>query len=180
MPNHPFRSLTIVLMGILLAAAAGWAQAAPKYAAINLQRTLEESGKGKAILGQLRAKEQSLLGELEKSDKQIAALEMRIKTQSLTMTVDALQRLEAELSTSRTQRKRAEEDAGKEFQRFQFSLVSKMQEEVFSLISDYAKEKEIAMVFNLSAQNSVVYCQPAIDITAEIIKRYDAVQGAKN
>jgi Skp family chaperone for outer membrane proteins len=170
-----FAGLFLVLF---CAAPALFAQTVPKIAAIDLQRTLEESVEGKNVISRLRLKEQGILGELDKIDKQILSLETKLKAQRLTLTEEAQGSLALDLDRTRIMRKRIEEDSAKDFQRLQMTLLAKMQDEVFSLIKDYAGENQIHLVFSLSPRNGLVYFQPGLDITAEIIKRYDALKSA--
>lgn len=157
-------------------AIAGFTQQSPKIAAVDLQKTLEQSSEGKSVVSQLRQKEQAILGELEKLDKQILSLETRLNTQRLALSDEAQQKLAFELESARIQRKRTEEDSTKEFQRLQFTLVSRLRTEVYSVIQSYAREQQISLVFDLSAPAGVVYCEPGLDITSEIIRRYDAAK----
>jgi hypothetical protein len=69
-----------------------------------------------------------------------------------------------------------EEESTKEFQNFQFTLVSKLRNEVLAVIAGYAKEKQIGLVFDLSAPSGALYCEPGLDVTADIIRRYDATK----
>jgi Skp family chaperone for outer membrane proteins len=165
-------------LSTLLALSAAEPQA-PKIAAVDLQRTFESSAEGKAVLSQLRLKEQSIIGELDKFDKQILSLETKLRTQGLTLTEEAQQKLDFELGTAKLQRKRVEEDSTKEFQRLQFTLVSKLRKEVLEVIEGYAKEKQISLVFDLSAPSVALYCESGLDVTAEIVRRYDASKTTK-
>lgn len=163
----------------VLSAISAMAQDVPRIAAVDLQRAFEDSAEGKAVLNQLRQKEQAILGELDKFDKQILSLETKLRTQRLTLTEEAQQRLGFDLDTARLQRKRVEEDSAKDFQRLQFTLVSKLRNEVWAVIEGYAKEKQLNMVFDLSAPSVALYCDPGLDITTEIIRRYDATKTAQ-
>ncbi len=154
----------------------GNAQQPPKIAAIDLQQALERSVEGQSVLLELKQKEQAIMSELGKYDRQILSLESKMRTQRLTLNEEAQQKLAFELETARIQRHRVEEDARKEFQRLQFTLVSKLRNEVLAVVNGYAKEQQISLVFDLSAPGGVVFCAPALDITAEVIRRYDSAK----
>jgi Skp family chaperone for outer membrane proteins len=179
MVKKSFSIIVGVFSFLALTAISTPTQEMPRVAAVDLQRTFEGSAEGKAVLNQLRQKEQSIIGTLDKYDKQILDLETKIRTQRLTLTEEAQQKLDFELSTAKVQRKRVEEDSTKEFQRLQFSLVTKLRGEVLAVIEGYAKEKQISLVFDLSAPSTALYCEPGLDVTGEIIRRYDATKAAK-
>jgi outer membrane protein len=167
-----------ILVSVVAFAMAGFTQQSPKIAAVDLQKAFEQSAEGKGIISQLRQKEQAIVGELEKLDKQILSLETKLNTQRLTLSEEARQKLAFELESAKLQRQRTEEDSTKEFQRLQFSLVSRLRTEVYSVIQSYAREQQISLVFDLSAPAGVIYCEPALDITSEIIRRYDAAKAS--
>jgi len=162
-----------------LLASPALAQQAPRIAAVDLQRAFESSAEGRTVITQLRQKEQTIIGELDKFDKQILSLETKLKTQRLTLTEEAQQKLGFELETAKLQRKRVEEDSTKEFQRLQFSLISKLRNEVLAVIEGYAKEQQISLVFDLTAPSVALFCEPGLDLTAEIIRRYDTSKTTK-
>jgi Skp family chaperone for outer membrane proteins len=171
-------AICLILLGGLTAFP-GSAQQPPKIAAIDLQQAFERSVEGQNVLSQLKQKEQGIMNELGKYDQQILSLETKLRTQRLTLNEDAQQKLTFELETARVQRKRVEEDATKEFQRLQFTLVSRLRNEVLAVVGDYAREQQISLVLDLSAPSGVVFCEPALDITTEVIRRYDSSKAAK-
>ena len=91
------------------------------------------------------------------------------------MTFEAQEQLAFDLDKLRTERKRVSEDSLKEWQRLQFRLFNKIREEVNPIIENVAKEKGYNLVLDLSS-NSVAYFSLAIDITDDVIKRYDALK----
>jgi Skp family chaperone for outer membrane proteins len=173
------RKILVLFVVAGLSAGTGFTQQALRIAAVDLQMAFEQSIEGKNALSQLRQREQTIIGELEKYDKQILSLETKLKTQRLTLTEEAQQKLALDLDTARTQRKRVEEDSAKEFQRLQFSLVSNLRNEVLAVIAGYAKEQQISLVFDLSTGAGIAFCEPGLDITSEIIRRYDASKAVK-
>lgn len=151
----------------------GFSQQPYKVAIINSQKTLEESAEGKKAFAQLRERNDKIKGDLARIDEEIRTLETRYNTQRLTMSDDALMQLTSDLDRKRTERKRYEEDSARDFQRLQFNLTQKIRDEVVPIINQVAKEKGFDLVFDAVA-GGVVYFNPAIDITDEVIRRYDA------
>lgn len=150
----------------------GFSQQVYKIAVINAQKTLEDSAEGKKAFAQLRERNDKIKRELERIDGEIQALETRYNTQRLTMSDEALMQLSSDLDRKRTERKRYEEDSTRDFQRLQFNLTQKIRNEVVPIIHQVAKEKGFDIVFD-AIGSGVVYWNPAIDITSEVIRRYD-------
>ncbi len=151
----------------------GAAQQLFKAAVVDSQKTLQTSKEGQKAIALLQEKEQKINNELANLDKKIQDLETKFQTQRLVMTFEAQEQLSFDLDNLRTERQRFAEDSLKEWKRLQFNLFDKIREEVNPIIETVAKEKGFSLVLDL-ASNSVVYFSLSVDITDEVIKRYDA------
>ena len=170
------RGATKILLFIFLFAVfvfQGFSQQAYKVAVINSQQTLEGSAEGKRAFAQLRERNDKIKRELERLDGEIQTLETRYNTQRLTMSDEAIMQLTSDLERKRTGRKRYEEDSARDFQKFQFDLTQKIRNEVVPIITQVAKEKGFDLVLD-GVAGGVIYFNPAIDITSEVIRMYDA------
>ena len=171
-------------MGVLLflslfmvAFTLGLAQESPKIGVINSQDVLERSAEGKRVIARLQEKDKSNQAALTKLDEEIRQLETRLNTQRLTLSEEAAYNMNADLQRKQTERKRVAEDASRDFQDLQMKLFNKIQSELIPIIEAMGKEKGIDLVFDL-ARSGAVYFDPAIDMTNEVIRRYDASKAA--
>jgi outer membrane protein len=165
---------------LLLAAAAPLISAqetATKVGVINSQEVLEKSAEGKRGIARLQEKDKSNQATVDKLDSEINALQTRLNTGRLTLTEEQLYNMNADLNKKQTDRKRIAEDATRDFQDLQVKLFNKVQSELIPIIDGLGKEKGIEVIFDL-AKSGAVYFNPAIDVTAEVIKRYDASKAA--
>lgn len=164
-----------VLLLLLLAAAAplSTAQEPTKIGVINSQEVLEKSAEGKRVIARLQEKDKSNQAGLDKLDQEINQTQTRLNTGRLTLSEEQLYNLNADLNKKQTDRKRIAEDAVRDFQDIQVKLFNKVQSELIPIIDQLGKEKGIEVIFDL-AKSGAVYVNPAIDVTAEVIKRYDA------
>ena len=164
--------LTIGL--ILLAAVASFAQQqAYKIGIINSAKAFETSSEGKKAYAQFQERDNKIKSDLQKQDDAIRALENRMSTGRLTMTQEALLATQGDHDKKQTERKRYEEDATRDFQTFQQNVVQKIRNEMVTIIEALSKERGFDLVLDL-ATSGVVTFYPAIDITDEVVKRYDA------
>jgi Skp family chaperone for outer membrane proteins len=85
--------------------------------------------------------------------------------------------MNADMNKKQTDRKRIAEDASRDFQDLQVKLFNKVQSELIPIIDALGKEKGIDVILDL-AKSGAVYFNPAIDVTEEVIKRYDASKAA--
>jgi Skp family chaperone for outer membrane proteins len=169
----------MILLGILLVGFfyPGLAQETFNVGVINSAEVMQTSAEGKKAMFTLKQKEQQINDELIKIDNQAKELELKLSSQKLVLSLDSQQQMAYDLEQLRTKRKRAEEDYTKEYQQLEFSLVSKIRNEVFPIIESVAKEKNFRLVLDLSVTGAA-YVDPVIDITDEVIQRYDEVKSS--
>jgi outer membrane protein len=170
--NRVRKIAPLVILFILAVAAASYAQQVSKIAIINSQRAFETSLEGKKALGQLQDREAKIKADIQKMDDAIRLLENRLNTGRLTMTNEALLALQADIEKKTTERKRYEEDQAREINQLSANLIQKIRVEMVSIIEALAKERGLELVLD-TATSGVVTASPTIDITEEIVKRYD-------
>jgi outer membrane protein len=158
---------------VLLLAAAAFAQQAVKIAVINSQQAFEQSVEGKKAAAQMQDRDTQIKANIQKLDDAVRVLQNKMSTGRLTMTQEALVALQSDIDKKQTERKRYEEDATREFQQFQFNLVQKIREEMVTIIKALRTERGYDIVLDLQASGTVDF-NPTIDITDEIVRRYDA------
>lgn len=176
MKKRPVQALLFLCL-FAAALTLGSAQQSPKIGVINSQEVLEKSAEGKRVIARLQEKDKSNQAALSKFDEEIRQLETRINTQRLTLSEEALYNMTADLQRKQTERKRVAEDATRDFQDMQMKLFNKVQSELIPIIEAMGKEKGIDLVFDL-ARSGAVYFNPAIDLTEDVIQRYDASKAA--
>ncbi|MCX8160147.1 MAG: OmpH family outer membrane protein [Candidatus Saccharicenans sp.] len=166
---------TVMLLAVLLIAGShlALAQQALKVGVINSQEILEKSAEGKKAIAQLEEKNKKTQQDLAKLDDQIRQLESRLSTQQLTMTQEAILSLSVDLDRKRTERQRMAEDAQKDMQELTQRLYMRIQGEVMPIINKLGQEKGLDLILDLR-ESGVLYFSPAVDLTQEVIKRYDA------
>lgn len=172
----------IRLIVLIAAAAAGLAGLAPaqeggKLGMINSQEILDKSAEGRKALAQLQAADKKYTDEITRMDDQIKQLQSRLSAQRLTLTVDAAAGIQADIQKKQTDRQRAAEDATRAMQELQARTFGQIQSELIPIIEQLRKDKELDLIFDLAKSGTVFY-SPALDLTAEVIKRYDASKAA--
>jgi Skp family chaperone for outer membrane proteins len=166
-----------IILFILAIAGVSYAQQVTKIAIINSQKAFETSLEGKKALGQLQDLDTRIKGELQKQDDAIRLLENRLNTGRLTMTNDALLGIQADIDKKTTDRKRYEEDKTREAQQLSTNLIQKIRVEMVAVIEALAKERGLELVLD-TATSGVVTASPTIDVTDEVVRRYDQTKAA--
>lgn len=150
-----------------------FAQETTKIGVVNSQQVLEMSSEGKKAIAQLENKRNSNQDRVAKLDEEIRQLETKLNTQRLTLTNEAISQLISDVEKKRTDRKRFAEDSVRDLQDLQIRLFNKVQGELIPIIEQIGKEKNLDIILDL-ANSGAIYINPVIDLTTEVIKRYDA------
>jgi outer membrane protein len=162
----------LIILSILVVAAASYAQQVTKIAIVNSQKAFETSSEGKKALAQLQDRDSKIKTDLQKMDDSLRLLENRMNTGRLTMTSEALLALQADIDKKTTERKRYEEDAARDAQQLSANLIQKIRIEMVAIIENLAKERGLELVLD-TATSGVVTASNTIDITDEVVRRYD-------
>lgn len=148
------------------------AQQPSKIGVIDSQEVLEQSAEGKKVLGQLADRNKRNQERLTKLDEDIRRIETELNTQRLTLTQEALMQKNTDLERKRTERKRTAEDLYREMNELTTRLFGRIQNELLPIIEQLGKEKGLDIIFDLG-KSGAVYFNPAVSITADVIRRYD-------
>ncbi len=156
----------------------GYSQTASKIGVVNSQEVLEKSAEGKKIMAQLEERNKKNQDTIAKLDNEINQLQSKLNTQRLTLTNEAMMQLNSDIEKKQTDRKRMAEDTYREMQEFTQRLFQKMQGELIPIIEKVGKDRGLDLIFDL-LKSGTIYFSPTIDLTAEVIKRYDAAKAQK-
>ena len=171
-------TISIALLALLTAVAASQSFAQAKIGVLNSQDVLEKSGEGKKVIARLQEKDKQNQATVAKLDDEIRTIQTKLNTQRITLTEDAVMQLTADLEKKNTDRKRMAEDAYSGMQELTQRLFKRVQDELIPIVETLGKERGLDIIFDL-AKSGAVYWNPAIDITVEVIKRYDTSKAGK-
>jgi len=156
----------------------GYAQQPMKVGVVDSTQVLEKSKEGKRVTAQIEAKNKTLQEDLVRLDDKIRDLETRLNTQRLTLSQEALGNLMADLDKQRTARTRFVEDSRRELNDLTQRLFAKLQSELRPIIADVGKGKNLDIIFDVGS-SGIIYFNPAVDITPEVIQKYDISKGSE-
>jgi outer membrane protein len=160
---------TVLALGL---AAPVFGQQAIKVGVVNSQRAFESSAAGKKAAGQLQERDNRIKSDLARMDNELKQLQTKLSAQRLTMSADALLQLQGDIDKKTTAQKRYQEDATRDIQKLQYDIVQRVRGDMVSVVETIAKEKGLDLVIDLGS-SGVVYFNKTIEITDDVIKRYD-------
>lgn len=146
------------------------------FAFIDLQRVAGQSVEGKAATAKVQALNQKKVTELNDKNKQLQAAQQKLQGGSL-LNDDARAQLEKEVNRLQVEIQRFTQDAQTDVQDLQQDLQEEFQRKLFPVIQLIATEKKLQILFS-RLDAGIVWAEPSLDITADVITRFDAVTGA--
>ena len=147
-----------------------------KIAVIDVARIMTESKRGQEVVRQLEQLQAQKRTELEALNTDIGSLRNRIQEGRLSLADDALEKLLLELQQKTVSLERASEDAERELQAMQQSDIKKVEDDVLPIIQTVGRELGFTLIFN-KFQSGLVFASEEVDITNEILSRFDAESG---
>jgi outer membrane protein len=170
----------IVVFPLLMVGMSAWAQAqtaaqAPaKVATVHVQNAILQTKEGQKAAQDLQAKFLPRRTELEKKNADITAIQTQMRAGSATMSDAAKAKLQRDFDNNTKELKRASDDFDAEVQQEEGRLMNDLGQKILEVISKYCGQNSISMVVDVSNQQSpVLWADPSIDITNEVIKLYD-------
>lgn len=147
---------------------------AGKIGVLHVYTAISQCAEGKQALGDFEKKATAKKEELERKNNEIQELQKQLQSQSRTLNDDSRAALVKSIDSKTTELQRATDDAQKEFGQLQNEILGRIGNKIGPLVQQYAKENNFTLIVDSSNQNSqLIYADPGIDITEDIIKRVD-------
>lgn len=179
MSKNLFR--TALALGLALSPTLAWGQSsapAPvtgKIGVINIQAAIANTGEGKKAFGELDKKYAPRRQDLQEQQQAVDSLQAQLQKQGTTLSDEEQRRLTRELQEKQTRLKRSQEDAQADFSADSQEVISRVGQKLVKLVDDYARENGYVLVIEGNPQQlPIYYVAPQVDLTEEMIKRYDA------
>lgn len=144
-------------------------------AVFDFQKTIQDSSQGQKVIAQLKEKETTFTQQLNRLNDQILSLQNKLKVQKQILSFEAQKQISMDLDRLVVDRSRLEEDSTREYQQLKFELLNRARNEVFSIVQAMAIEKQFSLVLEVST-GGVAFFDPTLDITEEVIRRYNEAQ----
>jgi outer membrane protein len=158
----------------MAAVASAQAPATPtKVAIIHIQQAIVSTKDGQAAQADLGTRFGPKRAALEKKQSDLAALQDQLKKGSATMSDEAKNKIAKDIDTLTKDLTRGGEDYDAEVQQEEGKIMNDLGQKMLDVVGKYAAQNGYAMVLDVSNQQTVLWADPAVNITAECIKLYD-------
>jgi Skp family chaperone for outer membrane proteins len=191
-------AVSVCSLALVLSAAPGYAQAAApaqppaaqaqpapapqppppfpqgaKVGLVNLQQIASLSIEGKASTAKVQALITKKQSEAAAKAKQLSDNQAKLQTGGALLNDIARAQLEKDIERQTVESDRFQQDAQAEITEMQTQLQGEFQQRLFPVLNQLVQEKGLHILLS-AADAGVIIADPAIDLTLEAIKRFDA------
>lgn len=159
---------------------AGAQAAAPtKIGVISVQEAIASTQEGKAKAAELGTQFAPRNNELSTISKKIDDLNTQLRTGANTLSADAQNRIQSQISQYQQSLQRKGQDLQADQQAAEQDVIEEIGRKMEAILDKYAKDNGYAVVLDVSSQQtSVFWAADAVNITPQIIQLYDQANPA--
>jgi outer membrane protein len=139
---------------------------------VDMQRALNECSAGKKAKDEVRRKFERAQNELKRQREDLDRMRESYDKKALVLKEEERRTLEKDLEVRSLDFKRKYEDFQRDLKRTDAELTSGIVEQLYGVVGGYAKERGFTVVLETSS-GGLVYADPSVDVTDEVIKRHD-------
>ena len=172
------RLLAVPLLAAMLQLAPT-ARADTKVAFVDLQRALNEVADGRQAKAKLKKEFDSKQKQLDERQEELKRLQADLQSKGDAMSDDARRKAQSEMDQKLMDVSRLYASLQKELTQNEHDATKGIFSKMSSLIKSIAEAEGVSMVFEKS-DSALMYAQPSLDLTNELIRRYNASGGSKD
>jgi len=169
--------VNLKIFGLALASTAAMLAQAPatKVGVINIQQTILSTKDGQKATQNLQAKFDPRRKDIERKQQEIQQMQDSFRKTQNTASEDQRTKLARDIDQKQMALKRDMEDAQGDFEQEQSRAYNELGGRLLQVIDKYARDNSYTLILDVSSpQTPVLYMANGTDITAEIVKLYDA------
>src|SRR6202171_809471 len=154
--------------------AQGGPTAGTKGGIINIQNAIFSTRDGQKAIADLQAKFEPTRSRLVKKQADLDADKAKLSQGANAMSADQKEKLIRDIDQKTKSLNRDTEDAQAEAEQEQGKIMQELGQRVMAVVNKYSKDHAFSLIMDVSSQQTpVLFADPTIDITGDIIKLYD-------
>ena len=147
-------------------------QAGMKYAYVNLQAVAAQSVEGKVAAERIKVLQEQKTRELQERNKALQDSQTKLDQGAGVLSEQAARQLQTDIERLQRDIQRFTEDANQDVQELAAQIEGEFQAKLSPVINRVARENQVHFVFDV-AQSGLIYAEPGMDLTAEVIRAFD-------
>ena len=144
---------------------------------VNVPEIAAVSASGQELAGQVQTLNEEKISEINAMNTELQASQEKLEQGGTVMSETAAAQLQRDIGRLQIDIQRATEDAQVEVQTLTEELQIDFQDSLIPIIGEIAAEKQLHLVFSVT-DSGVVWTLPGLNITADVIARFDAAHAA--
>jgi outer membrane protein len=148
-----------------------------KIAYVDLQRIAQNSAEGKAAATKIQALQKQKLGEIQEKNKQVEELRKKLEQGGTVLSDSARTQIEKDIDRTSRELQFMQQNAQAEAEQLERELNAEFQRKLNPILEQVGKEKGLHMLFSIR-DNGAVWADTGLDLSEEVIKRFDAATKA--
>ena len=145
-----------------------------RIGAVNLAYIARTSKMGKSELARIDDAARKKTAEIESKAAELQKQQTALQKSGLGMSPRAAADLQRAFDKSKLDLERFQQDARNEIEAMQTQFEIQFRAKLAPVIDEISKEKGLYLVFGLEQAPMIVWWNPAVDISEEVVKRLDA------
>jgi len=170
--------LTLLLLGFLVPPALAPAEPTIKIGYVDLQRVIRDSQAGKSAKDEFEKEFKGRRSIIETKLTELEAKRKEFNEKAPLMDEEARKKKAEEVDEMQKEIKRLREDFQEELRKRDFELTQKILEDLQKVINEIGQSGGYSLILE-KTEGGIVYASGAVDITDEVIKKYDAGKSSK-
>jgi outer membrane protein len=168
-------SLLVGCVVIILSLALPAAAQELTIAVIDVQRVVTESDPGKQALQKLKELQDAKVDEGRVLQQTLAGLQEQMAKQRFTLSEERLAEMNKQLEDGQIALQRFQDDAERELDEARRRELGGLEGRIIPVINQVGTERGFTVIFN-KFQSGLVYADDSVDITDEVIRRFNTTQ----
>jgi len=170
-----YRSTLLFGLVALLVSAALPAAAQLNVAVIDVQRVVTESDPGKEALQKLKELQDGKIDEGRALQQELTTMQEQLTKQRFTLSEEKLADLSKQIEDQQIALQRFQDDAERELDEARRRELGGLEGRIIPVINQIGAERGYTLIFN-KFQSGLVYADDAVDITDDVIQRFNTTQ----
>ncbi|MEX1309835.1 MAG: OmpH family outer membrane protein [Candidatus Sulfomarinibacteraceae bacterium] len=168
---------TSLLFGfaVIFLAVALPASAQVNIAVIDVQRVVTESDPGKQALQKLKELQDAKIDQGRALQQELASLQEQMSKQRFTLSEERLAELSKQMEDKQIALQRFQDDAERELDESRRRELGGLEGRIIPVINEIGAERGFTLIFN-KFQSGLVYADDGVDITDDVIRRFNTTQ----
>ena len=152
------------------------AAAQATVAVIDVQRVVSDSDPGKESLQRLMTLQNEKIEEGRNLQTELTALREQFNKQRLTLSEQKLEEMTGQIEDKAIALQRFEDDAKRSLEEARRTALGRLEQQIMPIINAIGKERNLTLIFNKFQESGIIYADDAVDITDEVIRRFNTAE----